>query len=155
MHRFAVVLLIILVAFGFTSAQTAKTKTVTLAVSGMKCDNCVTKVDKALRGVEGVTDVNVSLKNNSAKVVLASTSVKSEVLLNAISDAGFTASAGKLTVRAKKDAKEACSMDKEGKMEGASKEGDCCKDGKKDEAAMKQGDCCKDTKKTEKAEKKD
>jgi copper chaperone CopZ len=157
MQRFAVVLLIILVAVGFTSAQTTKAKTVTLAVSGMKCDNCVTKVDKALRGVEGVKDVNVSLKNNSAKVVLASTSVKPEMLLNAVSEAGFTASAGKMTVRAKKSAKESCSMDKEGKMkmEGASKEGDCCKDGKKDEAAMKQGDCCKDAKKTEKTEKKD
>ncbi len=150
MHRFAVVLLIIVVAVGFTSAQTTKTKTVTLAVSGMKCDNCVTKVDKALRGIEGVKDVNVSLKKNSAKVVLASTSVKPEMLLNAVSEAGFTASAGKLTVAAKKDAKESCSMDKDGKVkkEGASKEGACCsKDGKKDEAAKKQGDCCKDTKK--------
>ena len=145
MHRFVVVLLIIMVAVGFTNAQTTKTKTVTLAVSGMKCDNCVTKVDKALRGVEGVKDVNVSLKNKSAKVVLASTSVKPEMLLNAISEAGFTASAGKLTVAAKKDAKESCSMDKDGKMK---KEGACCsKDGKKDEAAKKQDDCCKDTKK--------
>jgi len=152
MHRFAVVLLIILVAVGFSSAQTTKAKTLTLAVSGMKCDNCVTKVDKALRGVEGVKDVNVSLKNNSAKVVLASMSVKPEVLLNAVSDAGFTASAGKLTVAAKKDAKESCGMDKEGKMkkEGASKEEDCCKDGKKDEAsAKKEADCCKDAKKVE------
>ncbi|MCX6144184.1 MAG: heavy metal-associated domain-containing protein [Ignavibacteriales bacterium] len=144
MHRFAVVLLIILIAVGFTSAQTTKTKTVTLAVSGMKCDNCVTKVDKALRGVEGVKDVKVSLKNNSAKVVLASTSVKPEMLLNAISEAGFAASAGKLTVPAKKGDKESCSMDKEEKMkkEGASKKESCCKDGKKDEA--KQDDCCKD-----------
>ena len=40
-------------------------------------------------------------------------------------------------------------MDKDGKMkkEGASKNGDCCKDGKKDEAAK---DCCKDAKKVEK-----
>jgi copper chaperone CopZ len=152
MQRFAVVLLIILVAVGFTSAQTTKAKTVTLAVSGMKCDNCVTKVDKALRGVEGVKDVNVSLKNNSAKVVLASASVKPEMLLNAISEVGFTASVGKLTVPAKKDAKESCGMDKDGKMkkEGASKE-DCCKDGKKDEAsAKKDADCCKDATKAEK-----
>ena len=151
MHRFAVVLLIILVAVGFTSAQTTKAKTMTLAVSGMKCENCVTKVDKALRGVEGVKDVNVSLKNNSAEVVLASTSVKPEVLLKAIAEAGFAASAGKLKVAAKKGAKESCDMDKEGKMkkEGASKEDDCCKDGKKDEAAKKQDDCCKDAKKVE------
>ena len=149
MQRFAVVLLVILVLVGITSAQTTTDKTVTLAVSGMKCENCVAKVDKALRGVEGVKDVNVSLKNNSAKVVLASTSVKPEMLLSAVSDAGFAASAGKLKVAAKKDMKESCSMDKDGKMkkEGASKDGDCCKDGKKDEAAK---DCCKDAKKVEK-----
>jgi copper chaperone CopZ len=153
MHRLIVVLLIVMVAFGFTSAQTTKTKTVTLAVAGMKCDNCVTKVDKALRGVEGVKDVNVNLKNNSAKVVLASASVKPEMLLNAVSDAGFAASAGKLKVAAKKDAKESCSMDKDGKMkkDEASKEGACCgKDAKKDEAAgKKDADCCKDTKKVD------
>ena len=156
MYKFAVVLLVVLVAVGFTSAQTSKTKTVTLAVSGMKCDNCVAKVDKALRGVDGVKDVSVSLKNNSAKVVLASTSVKPEMLLNALSEAGFGASAGKLKVAAKKDAKESCSKDGKMKMEGASKDGACCcKDGKKDEALKEQGGCCKDAKKTEKTEKKD
>lgn len=156
MHRFAVVMLIILITVGFSSAQTTTGKTLTLAVSGMKCDNCVTKVDKALRGVEGVKDVNVSLKNNSAKVVLASASVNPEVLLNAVSDAGFAASAGKLTVAAKKDTKESCSTDKDMNKDGASKEGDCCsKDAKKDEASNKQDDCCKDAKKTEKTEKKD
>ena len=159
MHRFIVVLVIVMVVVGFANAQSTNAKTLTLAVAGMKCDNCVTKVDKALRGVEGVKDVNVSLKNNSAKVVLASNSVKPEALLDAISDAGFGASAGKLKVTAKKDAKESCSMDKDEKMkkEGTSKEGDCCsRDGKKDEAsAKKDADCCKDAKKTEKTEKKD
>ena len=149
MYRIAVVLLIIVVAFGFTSAQTTKTKTVTLAVTGMKCENCVAKVDKALRGVDGVKDVKVSLEKSSAEVVLASTSVKSEVLLKAVSDAGFAVSAGKLKMDAKKEAKESGEMNKDGKMkkDGGPKE-DCCKDGMKDEAAKK-GDCCKDAKKVE------
>jgi copper chaperone CopZ len=151
MHRFIVVFVVVMIVVGVASAQGTKSETLSLAVSGMKCETCVAKVDKALRGVEGVKDVNVSLKDNSAKVVLASMSVKPEVLLNAVSEAGFTAFAGKLTVAAKKGAKESCSMDKEGKMkkEGASKEEDCCKDGKKDEAAKKQDDCCKDAKKVE------
>jgi copper chaperone CopZ len=149
MYRITVLLLIVVVAFGFTSAQT--TKTVKLAVTGMKCENCVAKVDKALRGVEGVKDVKVSLEKNAAEVVLASTTVKSEVLLKAVADAGFAASAGKLKMAAKKDAKESCDMDKEAKMmkDGGSKE-DCCKDAKKDEAAKKD-DCCKD-KETKKVE---
>jgi copper chaperone CopZ len=148
MYRFAVVLLIVVVAFGFTSAQTTKTKTVTLAVSGMKCENCVTKVDKALRGVEGVKDVKVSLEKKSADVVLASTSVKSEVLLKAVAEAGFGASAGTLKMTAKKDMKESCEMGKEGKKDCAAT-GDCSKDEKKDEA--KKEDCCKD-KETKKVE---
>jgi copper chaperone CopZ len=152
MYRFAVVLLIIVVAFGFTSAQT--TKTVKLAVTGMKCENCVTKVDKALRGVEGVKDVKVSLEKKSAEVVLASADVKSEVLLKAVAEAGFGVSTGKMKMAAKKAEKESCDMDKMNKETKMKKEGgpkeDCCKDAKKDEAAKKE-DCCKD-KETKKVE---
>jgi copper chaperone CopZ len=154
MYRITVLLLIIVVAFGFTSAQTTKTKTVTLAVTGLKCEMCVAKVDKALRGVDGVKDVNVSLEKNSAEVVLASTSVKSDVLLKAVADAGFAVSAGKLKMAAKKTEKESCDTDKMNKEVKVKKDGgpkeECCKDGKKDEAAKKD-DCCKDkdTKKVE------
>jgi copper chaperone CopZ len=142
MYRFTVLLLIIVVAFGFVNAQTPKT--LKLAVSGMKCENCVAKVDKALRGVEGVKDVAVNLEKNTAEVVLASTTVRSEVLLQAVADAGFAASAGTLKRAAKKDAKDSCETDKEARMtkDGGSKE-DCCKDAKKDEAAKKE-DCCRD-----------
>jgi copper chaperone len=39
-----------------------------LNVQGMTCGNCVRHVGEALRGVEGVTDVDVRLKEGQALV---------------------------------------------------------------------------------------
>ncbi len=44
----------------------ADTKTFT--VNGMTCDNCVHHVTEAIKGVPGVTSVEVSLASKSAKV---------------------------------------------------------------------------------------
>ena len=41
---------------------------ITLHVKGMTCQMCVKHVTKALQGVDGVTDVVVSLDENNAKV---------------------------------------------------------------------------------------
>ena len=129
MHRFIVVFVVIMIVVGVASAQGPKSPTVSLAVSGMKCENCAAKVDKALRGVEGVKDVKVDLKNQTAQIVLASASVKSDVLIKAVKDAGFQA--------------------KVGKGSAATKKADCCCSGsdcKKDGPAMKKdADCCTDS----------
>ena len=39
-----------------------------LKIEGMMCQHCVMHVRKALEGVEGVSDVNVSLEENNAKL---------------------------------------------------------------------------------------
>ncbi len=43
-------------------------KTTIFTVTGMTCDNCVHHVTEAVKGVTGVTDVDVSLKKKSATV---------------------------------------------------------------------------------------
>jgi copper chaperone CopZ len=43
-------------------------KTLTFDVKGMTCDNCVRHVTQAVQEVRGVTDVQVSLAENAAKV---------------------------------------------------------------------------------------
>lgn len=43
-------------------------KTTTFTVTGMTCGNCVHHVTEAVKGVAGVTDAQVSLESNSAKV---------------------------------------------------------------------------------------
>ena len=64
---------------------------VTLDVKGMSCEHCVANVTKVLKGLAGVTSVDVSLENNSAKVEHDG-SVAFEVMANAIEEAGFEAS---------------------------------------------------------------
>ncbi|MFN0252192.1 MAG: heavy-metal-associated domain-containing protein [Kofleriaceae bacterium] len=61
----------------------------TLAVSGMTCNGCVKHVDKALRSVPGVSAVEVSLGENSAKVVHDGPVT---TLVEAVHDAGYSAS---------------------------------------------------------------
>ena len=55
----------------------------------MTCNGCVKHVDKALRGVPGVSAVEVSLAGNSAKVVHEGPVT---TLVEAVTDAGYSAS---------------------------------------------------------------
>jgi copper chaperone len=127
MHRFILASLIVVIFAGLLCAQTTKPQVVKLAVSGMHCDNCVAKADRALRGVEGVKDVKVDLKSKSAVVTMASASVKSDALVKALDDVGFKASLGKAVPSTSKEEKcEGCT-EKEGQKEGAAKQEDCCK----------------------------
>lgn len=41
-----------------------------LNIEGMVCMNCVKHVDKALREIQGIREVSVSLENKSAQVQL-------------------------------------------------------------------------------------
>lgn len=59
-----------------------------LNIEGMVCMNCVKHVDKALREIQGIREVSVSLENKSAQVQL-NQDVPDEVLKAAIEDAGY------------------------------------------------------------------
>lgn len=129
MRRFILILMISVLTIGLVNAQATKPQTVKLAVAGMTCENCVAKVDKALRGVEGVKDVKVDLKKQTAMVTFASAAVKPEVLFKAVDDAGFKAAIGKLPAAPEKKMEENCDgcKDKDGKQEADAKKEDCCK----------------------------
>ena len=129
MRRLASAVLILVIAVGLMTAQTMKPQTIKLAVAGMHCENCVSKVDKALRGVEGVKDVKVDLKKQTAVVTLASASVKPEILFKAVDDAGFKAAIGKLPAAPEKKKDENCDecKDKAGKKDAEAAKEDCCK----------------------------
>ena len=58
-------------------------------VTGMSCAACVSHVEKAVRGVEGVTDVSVSLLTNSMNV---EGTANSEKIIGAVKSAGYGAS---------------------------------------------------------------
>lgn len=59
-----------------------------LNIEGMVCMNCVKHVEKALREIQGIREVSVSLENKSAQVQLHQ-DVPDEVLKAAIEDAGY------------------------------------------------------------------
>jgi copper chaperone CopZ len=62
----------------------------TLRITGMTCNGCVRHVDKALRGVAGVTAVEVSLPESSAKIV-HDESAKLPAFIAAVESAGYAA----------------------------------------------------------------
>jgi len=62
----------------------------TLRVSGMSCSHCTGSVETALRAVDGVTDVYVSLEDGGRAVICGSAPLSA--LLSAVSELGFSAS---------------------------------------------------------------
>ena len=61
-----------------------------IKIEGMMCENCVKHVTKALQGIDGVTDVKVSLENKNA-IIETSKEISDEKIKNAVDDAGYTA----------------------------------------------------------------
>lgn len=64
-------------------------ETITLSISGMDCDGCVKSVTEAIKGVEGVAEVEVSLEAHTA--VIKGSSVDLMKLAAAIDEAGYGA----------------------------------------------------------------
>ncbi len=60
----------------------------TLAVSGMGCENCATRVRNSLLNLEGVHGVDVFLNMALAEVRYDSKKLSPDVLVNAVSSAG-------------------------------------------------------------------
>ena len=65
-----------------------KTKTVTLCVEGMMCNNCKAHVEKALLAVKGVKTVAADLEAKNVTVVVKD-SVEDSVLKDAVIAAGY------------------------------------------------------------------
>ena len=89
------------VAFTFTScaqqnnqAQTTNPQSVLkvrIPVEGMTCSACQANVKHSIESVEGVQEVDVSLKDKMAYVTFDSSKVQSEMIKDAINKRGFKA----------------------------------------------------------------
>ena len=66
---------------------------ITLAVEGMTCGSCVRHVEDALRALDGVTAVEVKLREGQAVVAHDPSRAPVERMLAALDDAGYTAHA--------------------------------------------------------------
>lgn len=65
-----------------------------LNVEGMSCNHCTASVRKALEGLDGVKEADVSLEEKNARVELDK-DVADEALVKAVEDAGYTAKIAK------------------------------------------------------------
>ena len=65
-----------------------------LNVEGMSCKHCTATVKKALEGIDGVKEADVSLEGKNAKVELDK-DVADEALVKAVEEAGYTAKIAK------------------------------------------------------------
>lgn len=63
-----------------------------ICIEGMRCGHCTSNVDKALREIPGVSDVNVDLAAKTATVEAADT-VSDESFRKAVDDLGFEVTA--------------------------------------------------------------
>lgn len=63
--------------------------TVEVSIEGMTCDHCVEAVTSALKDIEGVKDVEVSLKEKKAVVTYDDSACKSNDLQAAIQSQGY------------------------------------------------------------------
>ena len=70
------------------SESEEKTMKTTLSIEGMMCGHCQATVEKALKGIAGVSEVVVSLEDKNA-VVTAEESVSADALKAAVVDAGY------------------------------------------------------------------
>ncbi len=68
----------------------------TVSIEGMMCMHCVSHVDQALRGLENVTDVKVSLENKNAEV-FSDADIPDEKIKSAVKNAGYEATSVKLS----------------------------------------------------------
>lgn len=55
-------------------------------IEGMSCQHCVNRVKAALEGIDGITDIRVSLEDNMATFEGSATNAQ---LISAVEDAGF------------------------------------------------------------------
>lgn len=66
-------------------------QTVKMPVDGMTCSACQSNVKKAIKSIEGVTDVEVSLGKKFAVFTYDPKKVKVEQVQKAVNDKGYTA----------------------------------------------------------------
>lgn len=61
------------------------------SIQGIRCASCIASIERAMRTVEGVKSINVSLVSSKAEIVYDDSKVTIEILLQEIQKTGYTA----------------------------------------------------------------
>jgi Cu+-exporting ATPase len=70
---------------------------VNLQIEGMTCANCAGRVEKAIAGLEGVSDVTVNFALNSANVQFDDSKLDTSKIAEVVNDSGYTVVTGQLS----------------------------------------------------------
>ena len=62
--------------------------TKTIFIEGMSCGHCSKRIEEALKSINGVKSVSVSLEEKNAKVILKN-DIDNAILKSAVEDLGF------------------------------------------------------------------
>jgi copper ion binding protein len=73
------------------ASSTPQVQTISIPVEGMSCVSCAARVKRALKGIDGVQHVEVSLERREAVVRFSTEKVTSERLGSAINALGYKA----------------------------------------------------------------
>jgi len=76
-----------------TPAQAVNFTLATLPIEGMSCGSCASNVKRTLKGMDGVSTVDVSLEQRNATVAYDPNKVKPEQIQAAVNKAGYKAGA--------------------------------------------------------------
>src|SRR3989304_3075365 len=66
-----------------------KTEKLTLPVEGMTCASCVSRVEKALSKIDGITDVTVNLASEKATFSLNKNKTQIDEIRKSVEEAGY------------------------------------------------------------------
>ena len=69
--------------------STNKQEKVTIKISGMSCNHCTQRVEKALQQVSGVNTARVELSEEKAYIDYDPSVINAETLLQVIKDSGY------------------------------------------------------------------
>ena len=72
-------------------AKTVATQKIKISVDGMVCSACQSTVKKAIKSLNGVKDVEVSLENKNAFITYYPNLIKPEQIQKAVNDKGYAA----------------------------------------------------------------
>ncbi len=74
---------------GFEASPLVEGSTVTISISGMSCSACSSRLERVLGNMDGVSEAQVSLPNETAKINFNTSDTNLREIRQAITDAGF------------------------------------------------------------------
>jgi copper chaperone CopZ len=80
----------VILALGFVTALGANAETIEVDIHGLTCAFCVDSLQRQLRKLPDIDQVDVSLKNKKVRIVSSAEKADIAVIKEAIIDSGFT-----------------------------------------------------------------